>query len=218
MHPLTTLKANPSIWVTWLAKYLANEAMCDWPLWFRTNHVLGATAGGTSTGTFGNHTAFVKSEATEWRKTGYHVTVENQNKFGVDWFCHLVGKPDIVAVADDHAWVIDAKTGKMKDSHTYQVMIYMWALPQVRPELSWLKLSGKVSYANGTARIIYPSELDQEFRSKLFNAIRTAMFDDTLPKVPSFEECRYCPITSADCKDRVEPHRSRVSPIADERE
>jgi hypothetical protein len=204
MHELTVYKSPTSTQVTWLAKYLAGETNCEWSLWFRT--CCKPAKWVEDQGDFGqwamNHTALLRSVAKEYRDKGYQVNTEWQNKFEIGRGTRLFGRPDVLAVKDDMGWVVDAKTGQQKASDRIQVMIYMWALPLVRPELAGVQLAGRVAYRTRT-HLINPDEIDRPFISALTDAIRQAT--DVAPplKSPSEQECRYCKITSDDCDERM---------------
>ena len=78
-----------------------------------------------------DHTTLVNRARESRERLGYEVFTENQNSFRLRGrSATLAGKPDLIAVKNGDAVIIDAKTGKPSPSHAAQVLIYMYAVPK----------------------------------------------------------------------------------------
>jgi hypothetical protein len=83
-------------------------------------------------------------------------------------------------------------------------MIYMWALPIAFPQrYKNVKLQGRVQYGDH-AIDISPTDVDADFLDALKALMKRMASDGPLVRAPSPSECRFCPITSDDCSERVE--------------
>ena len=135
---------------------------------------------------------------------GYTVYVENQNPFPL-WGrqATLAGKPDLIAVKNPDAVIIDAKTGRPSPHHAVQVMVYQYAVPLTLAQHQGIKFRGQVAYPDSNVSIP-ASRTDSEFVRNLGALIRRLANDAPARRVPSLAECRFCDITSADCPERVE--------------
>ena len=199
-------REHPYIWATWLAKLLAGDAHCQWTGWFRA-HYRDWTKPPSD---FDNakwmldHTALLNRERESRESLGYTVRVENQNSFRLQGrYATLAGKPDLIAVKNNDAVIIDAKTGRASPHHAVQVMVYQYAVPRALDQYRGVKFSGQVAYSESSLEIPI-SRIDTNFVNNLAALIRRLADDAPALKVPSYDECRFCDITSADCPQRVE--------------
>ena len=198
-------RAHPYIWATWLAKLLAGQDPCEWAGWFRAHYQdwTKPPSDFDSTQWMLNHTALLNRERERLEELGHTVFVENQNSFRLRGRqAALAGKPDLIAVKNSNAIIIDAKTGRPSPHHAVQVMIYQYAVPLALAQYQGIEFTGQVAYPNSNVSIP-ASRTDSEFVRNLGALIRR--FSDDVParRVPSFAECRFCDITSADCQERV---------------
>ena len=74
-------------------------------------------------------------------------------------------KPDIVALRDDEAVIVDAKAAKPNPSHEIQVMLYMIWLPLVNPKFQQAKLSREVYYGEDNVIDIPAATVGDRFRA-----------------------------------------------------
>ena len=197
---------HPYIWATWLARLLAGEAHCQWAGWFRA-HNQNWTRPPSD---FDNakwmldHTALLNKERESRESLGYTVYVENQNSFRLRGrYATLAGKPDLIAVKNNDAIIIDAKTGRASPHHAVQVMVYQYAVPRALEEYRGMEFTGHVAYTKSSLETPI-SRIDTNFVHNLGSLIRRLADDTPASKVPSYDECRFCDITSADCPQRVE--------------
>jgi hypothetical protein len=193
------------IWVTWLTKLLAGEDKCWYRGWVKANHKYEKTPDDKDREDFfkewtRKHDALVNRRAEELKGQGFLVRLEDEGAFKlIGKNADLAGKPDIVAIADDHALVIDGKSGKRRKSDHWQVLIYLFALP-----LSWMKgtqlrLDGQIQYSDGPEAV---RPLDEPTKAKIVDAINKLAGPEPPAAVPSTNECRYCDI--ANCEFRSE--------------
>ena len=151
------------------------------------------------------HTQLVNARAERLRADGYAVYLEGQNEFRLKGRvgATLAGKADIVAVKEGDACVIDCKTGAEHHSDKMQVLLYMLVLPLTVDHCRGKALRGEVQYKADVVHIA-PTEVDEAFREMFRSNMGLAASEDAPAKTPSYSECRFCDITSADCPDRVD--------------
>ena len=199
-------REHPYIWATWLAKLLASDAHCQWAGWFRAHYQNWAKPPSD----FDNakwmldHTALLNMERESREALGFTVHVENQNSFRLRGrYATLAGKPDLIAVKNSDAVIIDAKTGRASPHHAVQVMIYQYALPRALEEYRGMEFRGHVAYTDSTVEVP-ASRIDTKFVNDMGASIRRQAADTPARKVPSYDECKFCDISKADCPERVE--------------
>jgi len=134
------------------------------------------------------------------------VSLEGENWFeiaGRSFPVKVSGKPDILAIADQQGFVEDCKTGRRKNSDLYQVLIYLLLLPVSQPRCRGLRLAGRLVYPNEVMEI-EADQVNEAFKAQFREAI--ALLSSTIParKVASFQECRFCDISTNYCPERVE--------------
>jgi hypothetical protein len=205
-------RTEPYIWVTWLTKLLAGEALCEWSAWFRAHHKTYdkvAPEFDAATWTV-EHNELVSARREQLLDAGYRVYIEEENAFKRIGRTGIVvsGKPDILAVRDRESVIEDCKTGRPRTSDQLQVLSYMLLLPIKDPRCRDTVLSGRVVYKS-SAVDIPTTALDDAFRSRFVSLVQKVGGDGALPKAPSWSECRWCDIGPSDCLYRVtEPPES----------
>jgi hypothetical protein len=194
------------IWVTWLTKLLAKEDKCWYRGWYKTQHKYDKTPDDPERADFfaewtKKHDRLVNGRAEELRlNKDLVVRLEDEGAFKlVGKKADLAGKPDIVALSDREALIIDGKAGKKRKSDHWQVLIYMFALP-----LSWLagtklRLRGEVLYKDESQEV---RPLGDAERNAIVEAINVLASDKPPKAAPSTSECRFCDIAS--CQFRAE--------------
>ena len=124
------------------------------------------------------------------------------------------GKADLVAVQGDVGTIIDVKTGRPNSSHCAQVLAYMYALPRALKQHKGIRFNGVVSYPDGDT--VIPAEaVDQRFVGHMAELISRIASDTPARRAPNHRECLHCPITSADCPERVEADTSSLGDTED---
>jgi hypothetical protein len=196
-------------WVTWLASLIAGEKMCNFSVWLPTQYQIEKPPSNYDSS---EHDEMVIQRAAQLQAEGFTVYVEYANSLKVNGKIYdicVAGRPDIVAIKDSWVVVEDCKTGKHRDSHRFQVLLYMLLLP-LAPETK--------DYCQGHTphgRLVYPDEIveipawnvDHPFKQLLRQTIAT-IGSATPPKAtPSNWECHYCNIPDAYCsakRDRIQ--------------
>ncbi len=200
-------KPFPSIWVTWLARLMADEIQCHWAIWFRTHYKYEKLSSNFDSAKWtAHHQALVRSRICELEAEGYTVSLEGENWFeitGRSFSVKVSGKPDIVAIAGQEGFVEDCKTGRCKNSDLYQVLIYLLLLPVTQPKCRGLRLSGRLVYPTEVIEID-SEQVDEGFKAQFREAIATLSSTTPSRKVPSFHECCYCDISAQCCPERIE--------------
>lgn len=192
------------VYPTWITKLLADENKCWYSAWYKAAFKYEKRPDDPERKEFfrewtAKHDAIVRRRATELKLEGWTVKVEEEGEFRVRGKNGAIsGKPDIVAMKDDEVLVIDAKSGKPRQSDHWQVLVYMLMLP-----LDWLKgfdkIRGEVEYQAGTVdvRPLTPAE-----KTKITDALKLVTGDVAPEAVPSQGDCRYCDI--ANCTFRYQ--------------
>ena len=203
---LAQRREHPYIWATWLPRLLTGENSCEWAVWFKAHYQdwTRTPSEFNQTECMLNHTALLNKRKAEWELSHYSVAIEGQNSFQLRGrSATLAGKPDLIALRDGEAVIVDVKTGQDSASHVVQVMIYLYAIPRALEQYQNLKLRGQATYLDHTVRI--PAEaVDDQFIQNLGALIRRLAADKPPARVPSRPECRFCDISALDCPERVD--------------
>ena len=210
-------RESPYIWATWLARLLAGEASCEWAGWFRAHYQdwTRQHSDFNQSQWMLDHTTLVNRARESREKLAYKVYTEGQNAFRLRGrSATLAGKPDLIAVKNSDAVIIDAKTGKPSPSHAAQVMTYMYAVPKALEQYRGIRFQGHVIYPDGNVQIP-ASGLDSRFVENLGGLIRRLASETPARRVPSGGECRFCDITAADCPERVDEEAQREGTTED---
>ena len=201
---MSTPRVSPYVWVTWVSRLLAGDAHCAWAAWFRAHHTYDRLPSDL-TRWASEHAAMVREQAETLKKTSYTVLLEDQNLFRLKGQSGVTlgGKPDIVAWHDEEVRVVECKTGQQRHADRIQVMIYMLVLPHAQPIWRGRTLTGRVQYRSGSIDV--PAEdLDHVFRTRFRETMAQVGGAAVPARVPSFNECRFCDIGTADCPDRID--------------
>jgi hypothetical protein len=209
MHALTTCRAEPYVWVSWITKLLAGESSCIWLAWLRAHYQTAKAPNDFDLGTWQiDHTALIRRVALEHEAQRYRVFTEGQNLFALKGKAGtLPGKPDVVAVRGTSGWVVDTKTGSPKASDRVQTMIYMWALPRTNPAFSEVTFDGRVVYKTGSV-IVSADEATPEFVKLVGGLMKEICGEQEPRKAPTYGECLHCRVTPEDCADRVQTEKA----------
>lgn len=213
----TRRNSKPYIFVTWLAKLLGGHE-CVWSAWFRAHHQYQKfeTQGADLAQWNREHDALMRARRRELEGQGYTVTVEEANAFKLEGQLAIIaGKPDLVGVkaastnqetgellTPAHTLIVDGKTGRVRESDIWQVLLYLYAFPKVRPLTG--ELEGEVQYKSGDERIaVTPAELTPERWAQVYALIQAISSDTPPPRKPSRYECKTCNIGPQDCPQRI---------------
>lgn len=187
-----TKRRRAYVYTTWLTKLLSGEARCAFAAWYKTQHKYEKVPDD-----------FPDRE--EWQRKHDAITNRREAELIADgWVCRkedaaefvlngtnadLAGKPDLVAVKDGKALVIDAKSGRPKQADHWQCLIYVFALP-----MTWLK-------GHKVAAQIERPDLREEVRplgdverNAIIAAVKQASAAEPPIATSGPSECRYCDI------------------------
>lgn len=151
-----------------------------------------------------DHNRLMADRRRELEADGWTVTTEGANSFKLEGASAVVaGKPDLVATKPGQVLVVDGKTGRQRESDIAQVLIYLFALPKARPDLTvGADVVGEVQYRQEVVTLS-AAEVDERFIGDLKSMVAVIASDTPPPKSPSREECRFCNIGPKDCPQRV---------------
>ncbi|NER24670.1 MAG: Dna2/Cas4 domain-containing protein [Symploca sp. SIO1C2] len=199
-------RVTPYAWVTWLAKVMAGEKQCEYAVWKLAQYQFDKLPSDYDSS---EHDQMVIKRASQLRAEGFTVYVENANSLkvnGRDYNICIAGRPDIVAIKDGCVVVEDCKSGKHRDSHRFQVLLYMLLLryaPETKKRCQGMEPHGRLIYREDIVDI--PAEaVDNQFIQLLRQTIETIV--NTTPPSPkaSTWECRYCNIPGTYCSARID--------------
>ncbi len=207
MSGLTKRHGLPYVWVTWITGLLSGEKQCTWSAWFKAHYRYTKRPDPSfdSAAWTSKHQAALGPYAARLEADGYSVTREDQNAFRLKGkVAILAGKMDLIAVPASEpslaTLIVDTKTGQPRASDWWQVLIYMFVLPQVMPAIPQAQLGGVVVYSDHE-KVVDRAELTPE-RVQAIVALLLLVGGDVEPrKVPSGRECAFCDIS--ECPARV---------------
>jgi len=203
---MATPRDEPYVWVTWITRLIAGEAHCRWAAWFKAHHTYAKVPSDFDAAAWtARHNEMLHKVKDDLKKEAYEVYIEAQNAFRMRGSTGVVlsGKPDLVAIKDDRALVIDCKTGNPKAADQFQVLVYMLVLPHTHTACRSRRIDGEVRYEDHTVTVP-AARVTPELRG-IFRETMNRTGGETPPdRVPSQDECRWCDITAADCPQRME--------------
>lgn len=198
-------RSNSWIWVTWLTKLMAGESQCEWASWFRSHYEWDKLADDFDVAKWtAQHNELLHKRRTELEAKGFTVYTEGQNLFRLEGERGITvsGKADIVAIKDGKGYVEDCKTGSPKLSDHMQVLVYMLALPCATAHCRGLTLEGRIIYKDSVVKVP-SSKIDAMLKDLFKEKVLSVGGNEPLRKVPSWNECRFCNISKADCPEKV---------------
>ena len=200
-------RESPYVWITWVNRLLAGEDYCEWSSWFKANYERNSYKKEPSNFDTAKwhmeHTALLLKTRQKFEDDGYEVFIQNQNRIRLQGqTAMLSGIPDLIGLSGSTAVVVDVKTGQPSPSHSTQVLIYMYALEKYDSRFSDFSLEGRVVYLDHDV-CIPAGSVTENFISNLGGLMRRLSSDVPAVKVPSEQECAFCPITIEDCQERI---------------
>ncbi|NJR51926.1 MAG: hypothetical protein HC780_22485 [Leptolyngbyaceae cyanobacterium CSU_1_3] len=162
-------KQFPTVWVTWLAKLMADELQCRWATWFRTHCKYEKLSSNFDSAKWNaSHRALLDNRIADLQAEGCTVYAEGENWFeisGKNYSIKVSGKPDILVFEDEQVWVGDCKTGRKKNSDLYQVLLYMLLVPLTNSKCRGMKLEGRLVYP-GEILQVSSEQVNEEFKAQ----------------------------------------------------
>ncbi len=202
---------EPYVWLSWLAPWMSGEKSCDWAVWFRANWQDYEKAEDDSDFSVWRvrHTKLLRETHRALNGEGYRVKVENQNRFSARHEDSpgivIGGKPDLLALREEDNIVLDVKTGRVHDWHEQQVLLPMALLPISNlDEHRERRFRGRLVYEDGLVKEFHPRQAEDILAELPYFLDILAGPEEEARRIPSWQECRYCPISKAHCPDRIE--------------
>ena len=198
----TKKRSKPYFWATSISNLLGEAKQCKYSVWLSANYEFEKTS---SDSDFSSHDEMVKNRTRQYRGQGIKVYVEEQNSFHIPGKIATVGgRPDLVVLEGDRIIIEDCKSGKRKNAHRFQVLIYMLLYrfsPLGKQLCSDRVPTGRLVYSDEAIDIL-PTELDEQFKNSFSQMISMLCASTHPPKIPSFYECKYCNIPNQFCSER----------------
>ena len=195
------------VWVTWVNRLLSGEDYCEWSSWFRANYEGNSYKKEPSNFDTAKwhmeHTTLLLKTRQKFENDGYEVFIQNQNRIRLQGqTAMLSGIPDLIGLSGSTGVVVDVKTGQPSPSHSTQVLMYMYALEKHDSRFKDVSVEGRIVYSDHDV-FIPAGSVTEKFVSSLGSLMRRLSSEIPAVKVPSEQECAYCPITTEDCEERI---------------
>ena len=194
-------RKRPFIWVTWLSKFLSGENLCKWSVWYRIFHYKeGSKEDFDNIHAIMKHADFRNQIQQRYIENGFEVLPEYEVCVSGK-IAALKGKIDLIAIKDGKCFVIETKTGKIRDSDKIQLLIYIWALTKSDKRFQGANLEGLLIYESCEIEVS-ALEVNEEFL-KIFSKFTFDIVNgEPDRKFPSPRECRWCKVSN--CDERAE--------------
>jgi CRISPR/Cas system-associated exonuclease Cas4 (RecB family) len=183
-------RGAPTVWVTWLAKALADPAHCRLPAWALTR--FSVTTDDSYSGDWAvKHAAIIGKVQQRLAAAGRSSEVEKDVTLISRTGLPIAGSIDVWApqVDDSAAVAIDAKTGKHNPAHRLQVNLYQLITKATGEAV--MPPRGMLSYQDRDVWI-NPAEASAELVSQVAELMEIIATDRQPAAAPSKSNCRFC--------------------------
>jgi hypothetical protein len=199
-------RQQPYVYVTWIAKLLAGDTSCEYLAWFKAHYKIKKQATTLDLARWtADHATLVRRTAAALCAEGYAVSLERQNYLSLastqNTFV-LAGTPDIIAVKDEQALVVECKSGTSRNADVLQTQVYQ-AMLGCTAAYDGYQIDGRVQYRDQAIEIPAAS-IDATFRDRLRRLVNVVGNPQALLPTPSVQECRWCDLTTTECPARME--------------
>ncbi len=208
-----TQKAQPAVWVTWLAKLLADPAECYLPAWVQTRFSVAKDTAFTGDWA-ARHASIIEQVTSRLRTAGRQPQIEQEIAVTSRTGLRISGAMDIWVPETDsrEAVIVDAKTGRHKPAHRLQVNLYQLMTGASQEFHCTQKPAGLIAYTDNEIWI-KPTEATSELAVRVAKAMEVLASSLQPAPAPSRSNCRYCPIGHI-CQDR-QAHAASSAPLVD---
>ena len=205
------LRDKPYFWITWLTPLLAGEDSCEGKVYTK-GHFSNVEKYSREelkeiypdNGRFKDqdwdsaHTAMLNNLRAEYQPKSKTVLKERDWKIvGKESGTTVAGKIDLVTLEPN--LVIDAKTGKPKNSHILQVRAYLLAIKLGAVPGITGEFKGLLRYPDHEVEVSYDPAFPNHFYSLVKRLAKLGQSNGLW--VPSYNECRFCDLK--ECSSRV---------------
>lgn len=194
----------PKFWATGIAKILVGEQPCELATWLPSHFDIAKRKDEDDSALVAwriKHTELLKKHAESMRDAGWKTQLEHFWRVKGN-SAILSGKADIVAQKKDfRPLIVDTKSGGPRGSDVAQVLLYMVMLP-IAWESPSMIFDGKVVYE--THEVNVTPRQAEEFKPKLFAAMKRLASDVRPEAHPEEQTCRWCSVSKADCPSRID--------------
>jgi CRISPR/Cas system-associated exonuclease Cas4 (RecB family) len=196
-------KSEPGAWITWLAAPLSDAGSCRLPLHQQSKFVVPKDDSGDAMGSWATtHSGLIELLVQRLQERGRTAEVERSisvvSRSGVE----VSGKMDLFSPEQngESALILDAKTGRRRDSHRAQLLVYQ-ALVAASPEFATTQPpAGGLAYGDASEireRINIPAaEADPAFKQRLAGLLEMVASDGPAPDPVPGSACRFCRLAS----------------------
>ena len=196
----------PSFWSTHIAKVLVGDQPCLLQPWLQGRFEFPKETNPSMANWKANHSRLLQDQVRKFKEQGWKCDVERFFRV-TGQRAVLSGKADLILrKQDSRPVIVDAKSGKPRDTDTAQVLIEMICIP-----LAWkapeMVFDGLVVYDDGTQLAIHAREAD-EMAPKLFALLRQLGTMERPSPTPGRDACRYCDVPDSECGVRFKSEDS----------
>lgn len=190
-------RSAPTVWVTWLAKVLADPSQCRLPAWTLTRYSI--IKDDSYTGDWAvKHAAIIERVQARLAAKGRPSSVEREVLIVSRTGLPITGSIDVWAPATTAqlAVAIDAKTGRHSPAHRIQVSIYQLMAAGMGLSPPGDPAAGMLCYPQRDVWI-KPEEASPLLAERL-GALMEVIAGDRPPEpAPSKNNCRFCALREA---------------------
>jgi CRISPR/Cas system-associated exonuclease Cas4 (RecB family) len=205
-------RAVSSVWITWLAKALADPSTCGLPIWTQTRFKVLKEDDYTGDWAI-KHSALIQRVQARLAAKGRSSEVEKEVSIASKSGLVITGSIDVWSPETDSspAAVIDAKTGKYSPAHRIQVNLYQLITAQTESLTREGYPVGMLCY-QGKDVWIKPEDVAGELIDQLSQLMEEVACDSQPEPRPSRSNCKYCALKHV-CSASLQP-ASPPSPVS----
>jgi CRISPR-associated protein Cas4 len=196
-----------SVWITWLAKALADPSTCRLPIWTQTRFKVLKEDDYTGDWAI-KHSALIQRVQARLAAKGRSSEVEKEISIASKSGLVITGSIDVWSpeINGLPAAVIDAKTGKYSPAHRIQVNLYQLITAQTENLATKSYPVGMLCYQSKDVWI-KPEEVSAQLVDQLARLMEEVASDLPPEPLPSRSNCKYCALKHV-CSASLQPARA----------